>query len=455
MIDFIKIYVEDIDLKSLQDNEFLDFYVPLSQKTGELLENQKEAKYSGLKFRIVNENKLIISGSLHKYHNNGIHNANDFGYENLLTVIIDLWNTFNINPYSAILQGIEYGVNINTTVSPKNIIKHSVINYKGDQPSINTFRGKGYMKEFEKQQYYIKVYDKGLQYHILKDALVYKSDNILRFEQKVIKMEYLKDTGLFCLVDLLKIDTLNKLRNKLLDAFDNLLIYDFTVKPEGLTAKQKNLLQNGQNAMFWVSLKKENRKKYYKELRKFKELAKEIGALNLHSELRQKIDEKLTNLQRINNENRDKLTDFLSKIKNENRDKLTDFVPNDKKQEKRQINPLYIELNCTENKKVCKVTGLNISMQKETSKFLCTSGLKFYKEHNPEKYSELEKRLSDKWRDATEIKRLEEIAHSIRNEYFNKIHNTKKRIDKLNEYPSIFDNFALIDKQYLKVAKII
>lgn len=455
MIDFIKIIVQDIDIPSLLNNDKLEFTTPLSQQTGELLENRQTAKYKGLVFEVINKSYLILSGSIHKFKNNGIHNADNFYFSDILESLKSLWHEFGINPKYARLKGLEYGVNIKLSGSPKKFIRNSLINYKGDQPSIQTFRGNGYMKEFEKQRYYVKIYDKGLQYHIVEDAPVKETDNILRIEQKVIKMIYLKDFGIITLADLLKPDTLKYLENNLLELIENLLIWNNQTMIEGLSRKDKNTVQNGKNPLFWVNLKEENRKKYYRELRKFKELAERTGANEIKKKIETLTKEKCNELLYINKETRDKLTEFLNDISEQKRDKLTEFSTAEVNNQKGQINPLYIELNCTDNKKVCRVTGLDISMQKETSKFLCTSGLKFYKEHNPETYSELEKRLSEKWKNESERKKLTELHHSIRNEYFNKIHNTRRRIVKLNEYPSIFDNFALIDKQYLKVARII
>jgi len=111
---------------------------------------------------------------------------------------------------------------------------------------------------------------------------------------------------------------------------------------------------------------------------------------------------------------------------------------------------------CPLLEKQCLVTGLDISMQKITSKFMSISGIKFYKKNYPEIYKELKKRLSDKWKNESLEIRFKEIAHSIRNEYFNKLNNsrnnTKRSINKILSMPSLFDNRLLIDKRKLQIA---
>jgi len=89
-------------------------------------------------------------------------------------------------------------------------------------------------------------------------------------------------------------------------------------------------------------------------------------------------------------------------------------------------------------------------MQKEDSKYLCTSGVEFHQIHFPEIYRELEKRLSNKWKNSSIEKRNYEIAHSVRNEHLNKFNNTERSYNKINSYPSLFNNYDLIDKQKLK-----
>jgi len=358
-------------------------------------------------------------------------------------------------------NNIELAVNINTLFEPKTFIKQRIISHKGTQASVRKFNGKGYLKEFEHSQYYIKIYDKGFQFN--------RPKNIFRFEIKVIKMEYLKKIGINTLADLLNIDKLKRLGVLLNSVFNELLIIDKVVAAV-LTAKELSIYQNGTNPMFWENLKpnsanytninkdaeyKKDRKKYYRELDKFTILVKKYNLNQTQKELSKLIENKWTELLKIDTEIRDKLTVFLSEMKQQKEgqiDRLFKIVENTKKGQNDTSN---IVLDCPIIKKKCKVTNLDISMQKDDSIFINVIALKYYQKNKPKIYEELEKRLSNKWETKSIKKQNTEIAHSIRNEYNNKFHNNKRDIEKLMSKPSLFNNYDLIDKKRLRLAGMI
>jgi hypothetical protein len=86
------------------------------------------------------------------------------------------------------------------------------------------------------------------------------------------------------------------------------------------------------------------------------------------------------------------------------------------------------------------VTGHDISMQKSGSRFLSIAGIKYLYLHNRELYNKLAaERLSIKWNDFPLKVHFREIAHSIRNQYFNPAHNAKKSLQKISADPVLFD----------------
>lgn len=121
MIDGVKFEVS-INPKEWLNNRYLEFFCYTSTKTGEQMDNTLVAKHKGLKFFIIKSKKYKgkyyceVRGSLHKYFNNGKHNTNDFTIKDLKTVINDLHKKFNINPKTAILRNVEFGVNIYFTL---------------------------------------------------------------------------------------------------------------------------------------------------------------------------------------------------------------------------------------------------------------------------------------------------------------------------------------------------
>jgi hypothetical protein len=93
-----------------------------------------------------------------------------------------------------------------------------------------------------------------------------------------------------------------------------------------------------------------------------------------------------------------------------------------------QINPLSIGLKTVvptiekndKNRRKCLVTGLNISMQKD-SKLLSHTGIKYYKKSDAKVYNEIKRKyLSTKWVDDDVETQIKELAHNIRNIYNNR-----------------------------------
>jgi len=98
---------------------------------------------------------------------------------------------------------------------------------------------------------------------------------------------------------------------------------------------------------------------------------------NLHEQITELISQKINTFSNVTfspqktttNKEKIKFTDYVSKlIKCENATATTKI-------------------------KVCLVTGLDISMQRKESKYLCFTGLKYYRENKIEIYKDLEKKI--------------------------------------------------------------
>lgn len=92
MIDFIKFEIKDETLGNTvwenSDLEYLSETDYLNRHTGEVKTIQKKT-HRNLIFAKY-DNRLEISGSLHKYRNNGIHNADDFSISDCIKTINSL-----------------------------------------------------------------------------------------------------------------------------------------------------------------------------------------------------------------------------------------------------------------------------------------------------------------------------------------------------------------------------
>ena len=205
---------------------------------------------------------------------------------------------------------------------------------------------------------------------------------------------------------------------------------------------------SGFSTNYWQELTEHRiKKKFNTEKDKYQKVIKKYSE-NIHNKISKLISEKW-----------EKLSNIPELIILENQEKLTNNFKN-KKKESGKINHLYKGLIIPINEKHCPITGLNISMQKEISKFLCIAGIRFYYEHEPEIYkAKLLPRLGKKWHTSTLETKYTEIAHSIRNEYFNPKNdprnNNKNAIFRVLKHPALFNNMQLIDENKKRIAGLI
>jgi hypothetical protein len=105
LIDFIKIIIKELNPAILEANPLLNFFDNINLSTGEIKTTNrtgqqiipfKYASDNGLEFKIYDTGLITLSGSLHKYWNQGAHNYNDFDLGSFLGVLRDLKYKFNI-----------------------------------------------------------------------------------------------------------------------------------------------------------------------------------------------------------------------------------------------------------------------------------------------------------------------------------------------------------------------
>lgn len=256
MIDGVKILVSSLVAEKWLNNAYLQFTARVNMRTGEI-GNTLTAKYNGLLFTIKNDEngKVLngfVSGSLHKYFNEGKHNANTFTFENLQNVVNDLRQKFGINPETAILKNLEFGVNINTPESVR-VLLNSFVAYENRMfiPILNGNKLTGW--ELKRQQYRIKIYDKGKQFNL--------SDKIMRIEYAVKKMEYLKKYGIKTLQDCTDIGKLKPLGVLLVSFWDKVIFCDENrIQWDKMSYKKRAMLNEYRIPIKWQCYTPEKRK---------------------------------------------------------------------------------------------------------------------------------------------------------------------------------------------------
>jgi len=299
MTDFIKLRILNPDIPRIRNNPRLEWEQTTRERTGEIKEYT--AKYNGLTFEIINNQHLNVSGSLHKFWNsiNGRReqNYNDFRFSDLAGVIIDFCELFNLVPGSCIIENFEFGVNVSPGIPTAEILR-SVINHKG-KPFERRKTERMYYLECVHWQYYLKIYDKGLQYD---------QGNLLRFEVKTRKMEIVRTAKIHTLSDLLIPFNYKRLGVILSKYFSEIMFYDYTIPDTGINARDRLILTQGMNPAFWETYIKTNPDNYYKKRDRFKDLVTRYGKQDISKIVGKLVSQKWDDLLKTDLETLQKLT---------------------------------------------------------------------------------------------------------------------------------------------------
>lgn len=386
LIDFIKIIIRFLNPTILEANPLLDFYDNINLSTGEIKTTNrsgqkvtpyKNAFYNGLEFRIYDTGLITLSGSFHKYWNSGAHNYNDFNFEAFLYVLNDLKEKFNITPEKCILKCLEIGINIIPPIPTNHFLDYCFLHKtKPFEYQKNSDEGK--YKQVQHSQYIIKIYNKALHYK--KDFDI--KTEILRFEIKYTKMQKLNERGIYNLQDLSNYG-LHNFKDEVLNEFNNILFYDNTIQSKYCS------ISNYKNPIYWNELISNKRNDLF----------------NYHR----------NHLRKLTSTTSEKIQFQTSEIMS----KKIDFL----NANTTQIDPLTIRSKCvvlhneiTTKNILCKVTGLNISMQKNDSILLSHTGLKYYFKTDRKVFEQIKRQyLSKRWIKSDIDKQIKEIAHNIRN----------------------------------------
>lgn len=424
MVDYVKVRLRDITPSELENNPLLTFYDQIEIKSGQIRSTNKdgkpitayrEAEYQDLVLRIYDSGTILMMGSLHKYWNQGKHNYNDFSKAMLIEVLDNIEKKFGISPVQMELQGLEFGVNI-LPPYPTIEILNNLMNHAKERFKNSALKGKGEYEQAKHTQYYIKVYDKAMQYRELYDV---KGD-ILRFEVKYIKMEKLKAFKIKTLEDVVNSDY-QQIGEALIKEWERILFYDFTIN------SNKTALLNYKNPNYWFDLIKNRKSSAYNKHR--------IILKDITDNSSEGVQNQISNLIRL------KSIELSGGVRFDRGRKTYRGVRIDqdakclKKKMGVRIDPLVIRSNDTplawykvsseqrlklsvaeafKNRK-CWVTGVDISMQKEESYMVYITALKHYYNNDKETYHLLERKfLPGNWENASLEKQWEEIAHAIR-----------------------------------------
>lgn len=407
MIDFIKIALRGYSPELLERNPLLTFFdsvniitgvIRTTNKQGSIIIPRKTAFYNSLQFTIYDNGNITIEGSLHKYWNRGAHNYNDFNLTALDEVLKELKHLFNIKPEQCYLRQLELGVNIRPPIQSHKIIDNCFLHKTTPFEYVkNSDEGK--YKQAEHSQFYIKIYDKARHYKKFEIK-----GEILRFEIKYRKMEKLNKKGIYTLNDLLEYG-LHNFKDDLLQQWQNVLFYDPTIKHKTIK------LLNYSNPNYWQTLIDRPTNTAFNKHRTELNNLIENHSNNIKGQIHNAINQKV---------------DFLTSRGVQTDSLYIGSIPT----------PPSMEIRA-ENERICKITGLNISMQKDYSLMLSHTGLKYYFDTDKKIFEQVKRKyLPEQYFKDNTNAQIKRIAHNIRNTMSNKNIRKKKRIKELqNQYP--------------------
>ena len=219
---------------------------------------------------------------------------------------------------------------------------NSIISCRGIEPEKREYNKTGYLKRFEFSQYVIKIYDKGKQYQL--------PNYLLRFEIKIIKMQYLHKKGIevFTLNDLLQLNTYQSLERLLVMNIDSLYFYDYRINTKRIeNVRERSTLIQCSNPVYWINYKSNHTPEAYKKkVKRFRELVLKHSPTDIQKEFKSKVLNKWNELQNC-----------------------YPLLPHVQNTTVTQYYPYIVGNNSILYPKYCLTCGRDISSQKISSKF--------------------------------------------------------------------------------------
>ena len=368
MVDFVKVIVSNllpsdwINNPILRENGFA--LTTINEDTAEVLTG-RTAEYKGLTFKIIPSTlrtgsyTMVVSGSLHRYHNNGESNHDRFSFLDCVKVVSELFEMFGIAPGAAFLQVVEFGVNLRLPYSPKSAIDAVVVHGVKPYEAIAGNRRNGVI--CEKSRYKIKIYDKGFVTGNFKK-------NILRVEYHANKMREFSRFGIKKLSDLNDYSKVFPLLELLIDAVESTVFIPQNTDLSNLSDREIRNFYALSLSSNWQEFSKSQR---YKTKISLNKILKKCNAFDYQTDLIKRIREEWKALFYVPNE-AEKLATFAPFfIDSEAIEKAT-FAPLEYTG-KKSPSPLNQEIEISNGKtpilRTCKSCGLDISKNRIDSVF--------------------------------------------------------------------------------------
>jgi hypothetical protein len=269
MLDLFKFRITDVaQIDTVWNNELLEYVGKSERLYIDEIKEKQIRKYKNLIF-IKYQDRLEISGSIHYFYNDELHNADDFYIEDCISAIIQIKNIFDLDLNKCKLINLEYGVNINPIINVTDLV-HNLI-YHSTRQFVRTTIHNDFKQAGNEAYKQVKAYNKSVQFP-------HECENTFRFEVRTREHKFLKKLGIVSLQDLVEISNYDKLITSLLNEWDNVLLFDLS----------KDIDTKFFNTHFWEDvLKNGNRNKFNNQKKLY---YKKLGSDNLHSNIRNIIE---------------------------------------------------------------------------------------------------------------------------------------------------------------------
>lgn len=394
MIDNSKSDISYISEKQLLENSSIDWHQKTNLGTGEM-KYPIVGTYHNMSIIIKPQSK-VLKGSLHQLYNilqgKGKQNYDSFDFHQIQWTIEHLKKFLSLDIKNTIIENLEIGLNIETNENPETILNKNLIAWDCREPTTNDdYNGKGKYLNFKKSDYIFKIYYKGKQYNT--------GTHIMRIECKIMRNEKLRKIGLSNLEDLTLTHNITALLEFLYQSFTNTLIIDNDPLKQIIDLKEKEIIKDGINPKYWISIKGMQKSRFKK---KIDTIIEKYNLNQIYKDIKSKLRTKGKELLKCYDMN-----DFQNIQSNIQNSEMLRYEPY-----------IYIH-NLTQRK--CKITGIDITHQKSESKFLSMSSIKRIYETEPETFKTLIGNFSPKEPETMDFDKLcLEIAHNIRNRESNR-----------------------------------
>ncbi|MCG8769619.1 hypothetical protein [Tenacibaculum finnmarkense] len=444
MMDYIKAPLIGVNTKRLRALPFLHFKGTFDDDTNEI-DTKLVAKHHFCTITIYKDESVMFTGSIHKMYNSlkGIiapnqlkrlakidvmpavtaeqqkakakaldsnckaykgFNGNNFNHCQIIEVRKYLELLFDCEPHQMKFQNTEFGYNLQMAFASKLFLK-GLLHHKGKPFDVRF--GSSY--QCKHQNYIIKIYNKAIQYGMV--------GNVLRTEIRVQRASELLKLGITSFSDI-NTTTLKKATELLQKRLNEVVYFDYTIDTKTFGTIDKRKYLEYQIANFFIDKDKEGRKYPTGQLQCFIDKY----STNIKAQILKKVDNLFAlNTWFYNLEIQAKCSGFSydknQQIKNQkftlntsssiNVNRAKNTIEN--QPQNQPPKPLKKE------PRICIITGVNISTQKEDSFLLSHTGIKHLLKTDFSQFEKIRNKfIYPKFRFSDIEIQIKEIAHSIR-----------------------------------------